>query len=73
MSATHTTAPSLGDDPDRLFTPAETAALLGIRSERTLRNWAAAGTGPKRLRIGGRHVRYRAADIREWLDTACAA
>lgn len=58
----------LGDDPDRLFTPDELRKLLGGISDRTLRGWAAAGSGPKRLRLG-KHLRYRAGDVRSWLDT----
>ncbi|MGW0251518.1 helix-turn-helix transcriptional regulator [Nocardia goodfellowii] len=34
-------------------------------SEKTLRNWACVGKGPKFTRFGGR-VRYRLADVIRW-------
>jgi predicted DNA-binding transcriptional regulator AlpA len=66
-------ATALSSDPQRLLTPAETAEVLGLRSDRTLRTWARQGTGPRRLRVGGRFVRYRAADIVEWLNSRYTA
>lgn len=69
---TSSLAPALGTDPDRLLTPIELGELLGGITDRTLRNWAADGTGPRRLRIGGKHIRYRVADVRNWLDSCVA-
>lgn len=40
--------------------------------EWTIRKWRAQGTGPPGLRVG-RHVRYRPADVRRWLDELAAA
>ena len=59
---------TLGPDPNRLLTPTELAEILGV-VERTLRVWAGDGGGPRRLRIGGRHIRYRVSDVVAWLDT----
>ena len=35
--------------------------------EKTLAEWRARGIGPRYMRIG-RYVRYRWADVEEWLD-----
>jgi predicted DNA-binding transcriptional regulator AlpA len=60
---------SLTDDPNRLLTQQETAALLRLKSDRTLRNWAANGRGPRRIQDGA-FVRYRAGDVAAWLEQA---
>ncbi|WP_019885891.1 helix-turn-helix transcriptional regulator [Streptomyces purpureus] len=55
---------------DRLVTPAETARRLGI-SPGTLRNWGAAGKGPRRYRMspdyGGR-VRYSEHEVDAFIE-----
>lgn len=52
-------------DLDRLLLPDEAAAWLGM-SPRTLSDWRIAGTGPRFVKIG-RLVRYRVADLQEWV------
>lgn len=54
-------------DDDRLLTQAETLQKLNLKSDRTLRNWARRGEGPRRIRIGG-SIRYRAADVQQWIE-----
>ncbi|MER8047134.1 helix-turn-helix domain-containing protein [Streptomyces sp. NPDC094032] len=55
---------------DRLITPAETARRLGI-APGTLRNWSAAGKGPRRYRMspdyGGR-VRYSEHEVDAFIE-----
>ena len=46
--------------------PREAAKRLGLQ-ESTLANWRWRGCGPPYLRVGGR-VRYRLADLANWLD-----
>ena len=50
---------------DKLLTLAEVAEVLGVPTA-TLYQWRHRGTGPRGIRVG-RHVRYRAADVEEWL------
>jgi predicted site-specific integrase-resolvase len=47
--------------------PDEAARRLGVESS-TLANWRWSGRGPKYVKLGGR-VRYRAADLAEYLDS----
>ena len=51
---------------DRLLSEAETAALLGI-AQRTLQEWRRKGAGPAFIRLAGRSVRYRQADVLAWV------
>lgn len=47
-----------------------TRAQLSVRTgfaEKTLRNWASLGQGPKFSKFGNR-VRYRLADVEAWED-----
>ena len=50
-----------------LWTTAELANFLQLPVG-TLYQWHHRGEGPTALRIG-RHLRYRASDLRAWLDT----
>jgi predicted DNA-binding transcriptional regulator AlpA len=52
---------------DRLLTQAEVSAMLAI-PRRTLRSWRSLGRGPAFVRIG-KAVRYRAADIDEFVGS----
>jgi predicted DNA-binding transcriptional regulator AlpA len=54
-------------NPDRLLSVEELAGVTGVPLS-SIRKWAAKGTGPRRLRIG-KYIRYRASDVRVWLDT----
>lgn len=51
---------------DRLLTPGDVSHMLGI-PVKTLANWRSERRGPLPLRIGC-HVRYRAADVEDWLE-----
>jgi hypothetical protein len=48
-----------------LMTPAAVSAYLSIPTG-TLANWRCQGHGPRYVRVG-RHVRYLARDVQEWL------
>jgi hypothetical protein len=52
-------------DCDRLWSPPEVAAFLGIPVA-TLHQWRYLGTGPAAYRVG-RHLRYDPAIVRRWL------
>ncbi len=52
---------------ERLLTRDEVEAVFGI-SRRYLEVSAVRGDGPPMIRVGSRMVRYRVADLREWLD-----
>ena len=49
-----------------LLTPTEVSELLGVPIG-TLKMWRYRRTGPRWLKLG-RHIRYRSADISDWLD-----
>lgn len=50
---------------ERLLNPQQVAALLGVPVA-TLRQWRTHGIGPRGFRVG-RHLRYRAADVEQWI------
>jgi excisionase family DNA binding protein len=49
-----------------LASPEELSEYLGVPVN-TLYQWRHRGIGPKALKVG-RHLRYRWADVEEWLD-----
>lgn len=53
-----------------LWTVQDVAAYLGVPVA-TLYQWRYRRTGPRACRVG-RHLRYRAADVRAWLDRQAA-
>lgn len=53
-------------DPERWMLPLEAAAFLGF-AVKTLDNWRQEGIGPKFSRVSQRGVRYRRADLTEWM------
>jgi predicted DNA-binding transcriptional regulator AlpA len=55
-----------------LLTDSEVAALLGA-SLQTVRNWRWRGEGPRFVKLGGRMVRYRPADVQAFIDGEGAA
>jgi predicted DNA-binding transcriptional regulator AlpA len=57
-------------DPGELLTE-EQLALKGSFSRRTLQGWRTQGKGPRFVKLG-RLVRYRAADVHEWLEANAA-
>ena len=50
-----------------LLTPEQTASYLGTAPQ-TLANWRVVGRGPKYVRVG-KLIRYRLADIDNWLTS----
>jgi predicted DNA-binding transcriptional regulator AlpA len=52
---------------ERLWTPEEVSAFLGDIPVATLYQWRHKGKGPKSRRVG-RHLRYRPADVRVWVE-----
>ncbi len=54
----------------RLLSVDEVAEVLGV-PVKTLYQWRHKGVGPLGLRIG-RHLRYRAADVWEWIERRAA-
>lgn len=50
----------------RWMTPAEVAELAQV-PVRTVRYWRTIGEGPPSFRCG-RHIRYKADDVRSWLE-----
>ncbi|NYZ16873.1 helix-turn-helix domain-containing protein [Azospirillum sp. RWY-5-1] len=54
-------------DTDKLCSADEAAELLGVAPQ-TLAHWRVRGTGPRYITLSARCVRYRASDIRTWLD-----
>lgn len=52
---------------EKLLSPPELAELLKDVPEKTLADWRSRGVGPKFVRVG-RFVRYRPADVEEWLE-----
>lgn len=51
---------------DQYWTSAQVAQLLEV-STKTVEYWRYARKGPPAFRIG-RYVRYREADVREWIE-----
>jgi excisionase family DNA binding protein len=51
---------------ERLLSPHEVAAFLGVPLQ-TIYRWRYRHEGPLGYRVG-RHVRYRAADVEQWLE-----
>lgn len=56
---------------DELLTPQQAAAYLGLQTA-TLQRQRTEGTGPPFVRVSKRRVAYRAADLRNWLETRVA-
>lgn len=60
------------DRPSRLLTSQEVGALLGL-SPRTLEGWRRRGHGPRFVRLSGRRLGYRQADVERWIDSQVRA
>ena len=52
---------------EKLLSPQEAAAILGIKPN-TLAVWRTKGTGPTFTKLGSRTVRYRSADIAQYVN-----
>ncbi|MHA7826185.1 MAG: helix-turn-helix transcriptional regulator [Roseovarius sp.] len=59
-------------NPNRLVTEYEAADML-CYSVRALQNWRHRGGGPRFVKVSSRSVRYRIADILEWIDERTVA
>lgn len=57
---------------ESLFNQRAAAQFLGI-SVRTLERYRVSGTGPRFCRLGRRLVRYREADLEEWVRRSLRA
>lgn len=55
--------------PSDLLDEREAALYLKL-SATTLRNWRAAKKGPAALKIGSRAIRYRCADLEDFITTS---
>jgi predicted DNA-binding transcriptional regulator AlpA len=49
----------------KLVKEKQAADMLSV-APRTLRNWRTRGGGPRFVKISGRCIRYRVADLNEW-------
>jgi excisionase family DNA binding protein len=64
----NTTTSGVSTEPARPYmTESETAEILGL-SPATLRTWRCLGRGPRFAKVG-RSVRYRPADVHEWVES----
>jgi predicted DNA-binding transcriptional regulator AlpA len=75
ISPKHPTAPvrieppprkSLGTLPSEVVRPAEAALVLSV-SLSLLKKWRVQGGGPRFVRLGGRAIGYRRADLSDWI------
>ena len=57
---------SLGTLPSEVVRPAEAALVLSV-SLSLPKKWRVQGGGPRFLRLGGRAIGYRRADLSEWI------
>ncbi|OYU51809.1 MAG: hypothetical protein CFE27_10020 [Alphaproteobacteria bacterium PA1] len=58
---------SLSTLPSEIVRPAEAALVLSV-SLSLLKKWRAEGTGPRFVRLGGRAIGYRRADLSNWIS-----
>jgi predicted DNA-binding transcriptional regulator AlpA len=59
-------------ETEALGTTPEVAAYIK-KPPATLAQWRYLGVGPKYLKLNGRDVRYRWADVEKWLDEQAQA
>ncbi|MCZ8282579.1 MAG: hypothetical protein O9286_10100 [Aquidulcibacter sp.] len=57
---------SLSSLPSEVVRPAEAALVLSV-SLSLLKKWRAEGVGPRFVRLGGRAIGYRRADLSDWI------
>ena len=53
--------------PPEIVRPPEAASLLSV-SLSLLKKWRIGGGGPRFVRLGGRAIGYRRADLSEWIE-----
>jgi hypothetical protein len=56
-------------NPGRLLTDVEVASRLGVRVGK-VREWRTIGYGPVYIRVGGRIIRYREADLAAFIESS---
>ncbi len=61
-----------GGEEDSLLTITEVADQLKIHRA-TLHRWVKAGDFPRPIKINGYHNRYRATEVRDWVDAKFTA
>jgi predicted DNA-binding transcriptional regulator AlpA len=61
----------MAEDRRPLGTPAEIAEFLS-KPEKTLAEWRSRRIGPRYFKLAGGSVRYRWADVEEWLKQQAA-
>ena len=59
-------------EQESTLTPVKAARYLGI-SEASLRLWRSEGKGPRHFRAGEKLVRYRRADLDNWIEERLSA
>jgi predicted DNA-binding transcriptional regulator AlpA len=59
-------------NPNRLVTEHQAADML-CYSVRALQNWRHRGGGPRFVKVSARSVRYRIADLLDWIDARTVA
>jgi len=59
-------------DPNQLIKQEAAAAFLEL-SQKTLEKWRHTGGGPRFVKRGSRFIRYRAADLIEWIEGGLVA
>jgi len=52
---------------EKLLQDVEVARILGVEPD-TLRAWRRQGRGPAFIEVGSKTVRYRAEDVRAWIQ-----
>lgn len=57
---------------NRMMSVQDLAAMLGVPTA-TVYRWRTRGEGPRGHRLVGGHVRYRASDVEEWLESQADA
>jgi predicted DNA-binding transcriptional regulator AlpA len=57
----------MGAEDESLATPKDVAEHLAV-TEAHLAQQRYRGSGPRYIKVGGRSVRYRWSDVREWVE-----
>ncbi len=66
VTATPVPRKSLTNLPPEVVRPVEAACLLSV-SLSLLKKWRVQGDGPRFVRLGGRAIGYRRADLSDWI------
>lgn len=60
------------NEAQQTLTPLQAAKYLGI-SEAVLRLWRSEGKGPRHFKAGEKLIRYRRADLDQWIEERLSA